>query len=291
MNISWKDVAHWGAAAALFAIGAAGAAGLHIPGVTIDPTTCFIAATGIAGAGLKSGVTSGKLAIALLAVSLVAVGLLLGATSVRAQTVTGTAAATVAAPATPATDPCTQQSCTTWYVGANLINDGANFDVIGSGLSGIAANGLMFGGDFGAQFWNGQWFAALEGDVEYDLTLNAPNNAGLGLSNSYALGAQVKLGYSLADLFGAGTSGSSPLSLPAALQNALISPYVAVGVWDRPWGVGLATGAGAQALIAQGWTLDAEYLHVNYDNAAVNPNVNEQTENLFLVGINRHFGF
>ena len=195
------------------------------------------------------------------------------------------------AAAAPAPDPCTQANCSGWYVGANLVNDGANFDVIGSGLSGLASNGLMFGGQFGAQFWNGQWFAALEGDTEYALTLNAPSNTGLGTKNSYAIGAQVKLGYSLAQLFGAATSGNAAPSLPAQLQNALISPYIAVGVWDRPWGAGLATGAGVQALLAQNWTLDAEYLHVNYNNAAINANVSEQTENLFLLGVSRHFAF
>lgn len=213
----------------------------------------------------------------------VLIGALVFGAPVYAQT------AAKAAPAAP--DPCTQSSCTTWYVGGNLVNTGGNFDVIGSGLSGLASNGLMFGGDLGAQFWNGQWFAAIEADAEYELTLNAPNNTGLGTGNSYALAGQVKLGYSLAELFGASTAGATVPTLPSALQNALISPYIAVGVWDRPWGAGLATGAGVQGLIAQDWTIDAEYLHVNYANATINPNVSEQTENLFMVGLNRHFAF
>ena len=185
---------------------------------------------------------------------------------------------------------CTISQCSGWYLGGNVVNTGGNFDVVGSGLTGLASNGLMFGGQAGYEFWNGSWFAAAELDAEYDITSNMPAGGGLGFGNSgqYALGGQVKLGYALANLFGAGATGSAAPTLPQQLANALISPYIAVGAWDRPWGVGLATGAGVQALIATNWTLDAEYLHINYNNAQVNPIVSEQTENLFLLALSRH---
>jgi opacity protein-like surface antigen len=196
-----------------------------------------------------------------------------------------------AAPATPAsqTATCTLTICEGFYIGGNLGNTGANFDVIGAGLNGLASNGVVVGGNVGYEFWNGHVFAAIEGDAEYNITSNMPNIAS-GNSAQYALGAQVKLGYSLAAAFGAATSGQAAPHLPAFLANALISPYVAIGAWDRPWGgVGFATGVGVQALVATNWTLDAEYLHVNYNNAAVNSNVSEQTETLFLLSPNRHF--
>lgn len=206
----------------------------------------------------------------------------MGAPAARAQAIVKTPD-----PAT-ATAVCNVTLCEGFYIGGNLVNSGANFDVIGSGLNGLAANGIMFGAQAGYEFWNGQVFAALEGNVEYAITSNMPN-VGSGNSAQYALGAQVKLGYSLASLFGAGTTGAATPTLPSSLANALVSPYIAIGIWDRPWGVGLATGAGVQALIATNWTLDAEYLHINYNNAAVNPLVSEQTENLFLLSLNRHF--
>lgn len=62
MNISWKDVVHYGAALGLVILGVLGE--LHVPG--IDPTVCFTAAAGIFAAGLKGGVTSGKAMIAAL---------------------------------------------------------------------------------------------------------------------------------------------------------------------------------------------------------------------------------
>lgn len=59
MSISWKDVLHYGSALVLYLIGLIGASGVHLPGVTIDPATCFITASGILAAGLKGGLLSG----------------------------------------------------------------------------------------------------------------------------------------------------------------------------------------------------------------------------------------
>jgi opacity protein-like surface antigen len=191
------------------------------------------------------------------------------------------------AAATSAVD-CVLTLCEGPYLGANIVNAGANFDVIGQGLTGLASNGIMGGLHAGYEFWNDQLFAAIEADVEYDVTANN-GGVGTGLSGQYALGGQVKLGYTLAQLFGAAASGQAVPTLPQQLLSSLISPYIAIGVWDRPWGAGLLTGAGVQALIAQNWTLDAEYFHVNYNNAQVNPNTSEQSENDFMLALSRHF--
>lgn len=58
-SFSWKDALHYGGAGAVALIGVAGSLGVHIPGVTIDPTTCFLFAATAFGAGLKGGWTSG----------------------------------------------------------------------------------------------------------------------------------------------------------------------------------------------------------------------------------------
>jgi len=194
------------------------------------------------------------------------------------------------APAVPGADAvaCVVTSCTGFYVGGNLINLGANFDVVGSGLTGLAANGVMGGLDAGYQFWNGQWFAGIELNAEYSVSANFAG-IGTGTSGQYALGSQVKVGYSLAQLFGASTNGVATPTLPDKLAAAQISPYLAFGVWDRPWGAGILTGAGVDAVIASNWTLGAEYLHINYNNAAVNSNVREQSENMFMLKLDRHF--
>lgn len=51
--MDWKDILHYGSAAGLVFLGVLGAMGLHIPGVTIDPATCFATGGGIFAAGLK----------------------------------------------------------------------------------------------------------------------------------------------------------------------------------------------------------------------------------------------
>lgn len=181
---------------------------------------------------------------------------------------------------------CTLTSCSGFYVGGNIVDAGGNFNVVSTGLSGLSSNGMMFGAQAGYQYWNGAWFGAIEADVDYGITNNVTLPGG-GNSSQYALGGLVKLGYGISGLLGA-TPGTPP-TLPVSLTADLISPYVALGVWDRKWGAGFVTGAGVQALIANNVTLSAEYLHVNYNNAAVNPIVSEQTEDMVRIAIDRHF--
>ena len=58
-SISWKDIIHYGSGIGLLGLGLLAAAGIHIPGVTIDPTVTSAAAMGILAAGLKSTPLSG----------------------------------------------------------------------------------------------------------------------------------------------------------------------------------------------------------------------------------------
>lgn len=60
MNISWKDLAHYGTALLLIAVGGATEVGLTLPGVAVtDPKMVLATGVGILVAGLKGGVTSG----------------------------------------------------------------------------------------------------------------------------------------------------------------------------------------------------------------------------------------
>ncbi len=61
MNISWKDVLHYGSAVVAIAVGGLAEAGMQIPGVVIsDPKMTLMFGLGILAAGLKGGVTSGS---------------------------------------------------------------------------------------------------------------------------------------------------------------------------------------------------------------------------------------
>lgn len=187
-----------------------------------------------------------------------------------------------------ATVQCTLTTCTGFYLGADIIQDGQNFNVISTGLQGLAQNDLGFGGHAGYELWNGKWFFAAEAGGDYSVSRAGalPGSGNRGLWDVYGLG---KVGYSLSQVFGAAQSGQASPTLPASLASALMTPYVILGVWDRPWGAGFASGAGVQALLANNWTLSVDYIHVDYNNANVNPIVSEQTENILKASVDYHF--
>jgi hypothetical protein len=190
--------------------------------------------------------------------------------------------------------PCTQQYCVGPYVGGDILESGGNFNVVSSGLQGLAQNDFAMGGHVGWEFWNGQWFMKAEVGGDYGLVQNGslPGGGNSALWDAYGL---ATFGYSLAPIFGLATTGapsssSGPLgTLPASLAAALVSPGITIGDWTRPWGSGFATGPSVQALLAQNWTLGVDWLYVNYNNANVNPNVNERSESIVRVAIDRHF--
>ena len=213
--------------------------------------------------------------------------LLLAGTALMALILPAAAADIVyKAPPAPAVPYCTLNSCSGIYGGLTVAESGGSFNVISSGLGGIASNNLNIGGDIGYELWNGTYFLAAELDAVYGVVANG-NLPGGGNTNQWGIGALGKVGYSLGSLFS--TSTTTPPSLPTSLTNAVISPYVILGIWDRPWGAGFASGAGVQALLAANWTLSADYVHVNYNNASINPNLDQQTEDMVMVHVDRHF--
>jgi opacity protein-like surface antigen len=183
---------------------------------------------------------------------------------------------------------CTNMSCTGFYGGLTIAESGGSFNVISTGLQGVASNNLNIGGDAGYELYNGVWYLAAEVDGVYGVVSNG-TLPGMGNTNQWGFGALGKIGYSLASIFNGGAQPSNPPVLPASLAQNVISPYIILGVWDRPWGAGFASGVGIQALLLQNWTLSVDYLHVNYNNAAVNANLNQQTEDMVMAHVDRHF--
>lgn len=185
--------------------------------------------------------------------------------------------------------PCTQNECSGLYAGGELFESGGGLTV-GSGTS-ASVTDLAMGGHVGAQFWNGQWFIAGEAGADYGLMQNGtvPGGGNSALWDVYGL---AKIGYSLSSIFGVGSS-SAPTqqapTLPSSLAGALMAPYAIIGVWDRPWGIGFASGAGVEALLAKQWTLSVDYIHVSYNNAQINPIVTQQSEDLVRAAVDYHF--
>jgi opacity protein-like surface antigen len=209
------------------------------------------------------------------------------AADVNAQAATPVKAAPVAC------SPTTPMSCSGFYLGGNIAGSGSNLDVLQEGIgNSLLSGGGAFGADAGYRFWNGTYYFGAEvfGDFS-ELSLGP----GLGYKASYLFGEVAKFGMGFPGLFGQAGAGSTtpsqsptPITVPAGLASALLSPYVQVGAVERPWGVGWAVGAGADFVLAARWNLDLSYLNVQYNNAAINPNVSQQSENIFKVSLNFH---
>lgn len=187
---------------------------------------------------------------------------------------------------------CTVSSCNGWFVGGSIANSGGNFDVVGTGLTGIAQNGFGVGSQAGYEFWNGQIYAAALVRVSYDTSLNS---SGMGISDRLTWGGIIRLGYSLASAAGiATTTSTAQPTLPQQLMASLMTPYINLGEVSRHNQAALVSGAGIEALIANNWTINADYYHYTYDQGGsagtTGLPVSQQADNEFVLSINRHFG-
>lgn len=184
--------------------------------------------------------------------------------------------------------PCTIQSCSGWYVGADLIGFTSNVDVLGQGVrNSLFAGGQAFGVHAGYQLWNGRFFAAFEAGVNYEVH---PTSPGVENSRNRVTGLQlVKLGAGLNGLLGGmavapATGSQSPagVTVPADLASALIAPYLITGAMQRGHGTQSVTGAGSEFLLSSGVNLSLEYLY--------GPPMNgDPATQMVRLGLNRKF--
>lgn len=149
----------------------------------------------------------------------------------------------------------TQNSCTGWYVGGTLYGIGGNAALLQNGLNNsLFAGGGAIGLNAGVQYWNGQYFAALDGDV----MIESSNNAGVqDFLTGGAVGmVHVKLGGNLLSLV---SNGSPVLTPPSALATTLMATYVDNCVAIRQGTTQYCGGMGQQFLLAPRLTLDLVY--------------------------------
>lgn len=183
-----------------------------------------------------------------------------------------------------ASTPCTIQACSGWYAGFGLTGNGTNADIVGNGINGsVFAEGGQIDLHGGYQMWNGQWFGAVEAGAGYRYT-----NGGVPDAGTKFVGYEiVKLGYGLQGLINPSTASTTPgqappINVPAAIANALISPYLAFGgIQTR--GVSVwANGAGAEFILASHYNLDLRYMYAPSQEGL--PPVQQVT-----LGVNYHF--
>ena len=236
-----------------------------------------VPALGVSQGGLGTGIKAGAIVALLFASQAVFVG--------------NARAADVAAPVFPikaqqAFQPadCTPASCSGWYAGVGLTGNGTNADIIGNGLnqSVFAAGGIL---DLhgGYQMWNGTYLFAVEAAVGNQFSNGPVNQFGAKTLVGYEI---VKFGGALSGLFNqtSPAPGQAPasFSVPAAINQAMISPYFAMGAIQRAGINAWATGAGAEFALAQGWNLDTRYMF-----APAQQGLNAL--NMITIGLNYHF--
>lgn len=183
---------------------------------------------------------------------------------------------------------CAPGNCSGWYAGFGVLGDGSNVDVVANGVNGsVFSTGGALKIQGGYQFWNGSWFAALDGAVGYEYTTNVSAGAPVvGSGGSRFIGTElVKLGY---NFFPSNLQGSTspsqaptPISVPANLL-ASSTPYVTFGGMQRRGRSEWVSGVGVQTVIAAGWSTDVKYLHAPSQQG-------EPAASIVMFEVNRHF--
>src|SRR5580693_2604728 len=70
----------------------------------------------------------------------------------------------------PTPNVCTLTSCTGFYLGVNVQEQGGQFNLLSNGVGGLAQNDFAMGLQAGAEIYNGQWRLGFEVGGDYGLT-------------------------------------------------------------------------------------------------------------------------
>lgn len=195
--------------------------------------------------------------------------------------------ATALAPVTQVSD-CTQQECSGWIAGVNIMGSGSNADILGSGLNGsVFAGGGLIGFDGGGQLWNGKFFGGFLASIDYDA-----NMSGVLPNQGRVLGmVLLQAGVGLSGIF---TPSAAPIGIPDKIAAALVSPYLNFGAAIRARGDAWVSGAGAEFDLSSAWLLRLDYLHLDYSHGQAAPGLGavvspSSVENLVKATLLRRF--
>lgn len=181
---------------------------------------------------------------------------------------------------------CTGPYCASPYLGVGISESGGSFNVPALGLSGLADNNLNAFVEGGFDYFGNAAYLGINFLGEYGLIANGDLPGG-GNSALWGAGQYVKLGYNAASAFGITVPTSNAPSLSGFIAST--TPYVNLGIFERKWGDGFLAGVGVVGWLNKSVTVHIDWNYVNYNNANINPNVKEQSENMVLGGIDYHF--
>lgn len=254
MNLPLAGYKTYITAAVMIAIAFAKIGGIDVPGFSVDPGTMMASALGLIFARSGAANDAAK-AIVLLAFGLLAIA--------AGPSYAANLSPVLKAPAAvAATKDCTQQDCTGWIAGVNIMGSGSNADILGSGINGsVFAGGGLIGFDGGAQLWNGKFFGGFLASIDYDA-----NMSGVLPNQGRVLGmVLLQAGVGLTGVF-APSSTTTPIGIPDKIAAALVSPYLNFGAAIRERGDAWVTGAGAEFDLSSAWLLRLDYLHLDYSH-------------------------
>lgn len=208
--------------------------------------------------------------------------LIAGFSAANAQIVTKSAVVSSACVVSPL-------SCTGFYVGAGLGGVATNFDLVGSGISNsVFAGGAIPFFNAGWQYAAGSMYFAVEAGIGDQFSTNASVNGVSGNQNGVFGFQEVQAGLSLAGLLDITTTPI--VSVPTALSNRVIAPYLHLGIAERPWGNGVESGAGVKFDLTSHVMLDIKYTYVDYTGGAANNGpAHFNAENIVSIGAEYKF--
>ncbi|WP_315792211.1 hypothetical protein [Bradyrhizobium sp. SZCCHNRI1002] len=184
--------------------------------------------------------------------------------------------------------PCSMSNCSGWYLGFGMSGNGSNLDIVANGINqSVFSAGGILDVHGGYQFWDGNYFFAVEGGVGNEFAKAQPVAGAVSLNTivGYEL---VKVGGALSGLINPSTSTTTPgqapaaIAVPASLSKIYMSPYFAAGAIQRGGYSQWVTGAGAEFVLAAAWSMDLRYLYAPSSNSL-------PSTNIITIGLNRHF--
>lgn len=156
--------------------------------------------------------------------------------------------------------PCTLTNCYGFYLGGSLLADGGNA-LLNNGInSSIFEGGGAAGFNGGYQFWNGNWFFAIQNNLMYEShpSSNTVNFASGGFLDM----VHVFVGGNLGTLLGVSPPSASqgPVSIAQQLLANVTSTYIDPACMAiRKSTVQYCGGAGAQVSMGGRWTANLTY--------------------------------
>lgn len=180
-------------------------------------------------------------------------------------------------------NPCSQNGCSGFFVGAEVSGSGSGVNVLNLGE--LSAGGTYMGMNAGYQMYNGTYWLGAKAKIEYAVAQPSNGIVDQSFNNKFFAFEGAEIGAALGQFFG----GVAPISFGGLLSNAV--PTFLVGACQNGSKLqGYCTGAAIHYFVPNTrWTVDADYLNAQYGQTTTAPGQTVTTENRGSLGFSYHF--